>query len=124
MYSETVLDHFNNPRNAEGPGDSDAVGRAGTPGQGNYMVISLREEGGRIAEARFQTYGCPAAIACGSWLTERVTGMSADDAKEITPDAITEGLGGLPLGKEHCAKLASDALRDALNQTRLLGKEK
>ena len=114
MYSAIIKDHFRNPRNAGQMARPDGLGTAGAPGAGNYMVIALRLRAGAIQSARFQTYGCPGAIACGSCLTEWVTGMSIGEAKAIGPGDLATRLGGLPLGKEHCAELAMDAIRKAL----------
>ena len=116
MYTPTTADHFHHPRHAGPLADADAVGRNGTAGHGPYMVLYLRVESERIAQAGFQTYGCPAAIASGSWLSEWLIGKSLQAATEIVPAVIDAGLGGLPLGKEHCPPLAIGALRDALAQ--------
>ena len=114
MYSASIKDHFRTPRNAGQMACPDGLGTAGAPGAGNYMVIALRIRAGAVQSARFQTYGCPGAIACGSCLTEWVTGMSIEEAKAIGPEELAARLGGLPLGKEHCAELAVNALRKAL----------
>jgi len=92
----------------------DGIGTAGTPGVGNYMVIALLIRNRTIQSARFQTYGCPGAIAAGSCLTEWITGMSIEEVKAIKPDDLTARLGGLPLGKEHCAELAVAAVVEAM----------
>ena len=94
--------------------EADAIGQDGIPGEGPYMTLYLRLEGENIAEASFETYGCPAAIACGSWLTQWITGKTADAASIITADDLMRVVGGLPLGKEHCASLAVNALRSAM----------
>lgn len=114
MYSETTTDHFLNPRNIGPLEDADAAGTAGTPGEGNFMVIELKLRDGVIETARFQTYGCPAAVAAGSCLTEWIMGMATSEAGSITGEALEARLGGLPLGKGHCAALAVEALRAAL----------
>ena len=114
MYSEKVRKHFQNPQNTGALEDATHVGREGQPGVGNYLVMYLKVEGGRIAKATFQTYGCVGAIACGSELTEMLIGRSPEEALTITPEALLKSLGGLPLGKEHCAGLAIGALRNAL----------
>ena len=116
MYSATVLDHFARPRNVGVLEDASAVGHGGIPGRGNYLVLYLRIERARISEARFQTYGCPAAIASGSILTELVTGRTVAEVGAFEEEYLTEKLGGLPLGREHCAQLAVTALRAALEQ--------
>jgi len=114
VYSAIVIEHFRNPRNAGQVECPDGVGTAGTPGSGNYMVIAVRLREGIIESARFQTYGCPGAIASGSCLTEWVTGMSMAEAQGVEPEGLAARLGGLPLGKAHCASLAVEALRRAL----------
>lgn len=114
MYSETVLDHFYNPRNAYRMERPDATGKAGEPGRGPFMLIYLRFENERIKAASYQTYGCGPAIAAGSLLTEKVTGVTREEARHWDEAAITEALGGLPPEKRHCSALAAEALRMAL----------
>lgn len=116
MYSAAILEHFRKPRNVGTLPGADAVGQAGTPGQGPFLVIHLRLEGERIAEARFRTYGCPVAIACGSLITEWVRGKTAAEAGEMDAEALAARLGEVPLGKEHLPELAVAALRSALGQ--------
>src|SRR4051812_35981727 len=114
MYNAAATDHFHKPRHVGELGDATPIRRQGGPRPGPHMVLYLRIENDVITEARFQTYGCPAAIACGSWVSEWVVGKSVGDVALLTVDEVTEGLGGLPLGKEHCPVLAVGALRDAL----------
>jgi NifU-like protein involved in Fe-S cluster formation len=114
MYAEATKDHFLHPRNATPLEGADGVGSAGKPGEGNFMIISIRLEGDAIAAASFQTYGCPAAIACGSCATELATGLSPAEAAAVTPEELDRHLGGLPLGRSHCASLAVAALRAAV----------
>ena len=113
-YSATVLKHFTKPSNAGRLEDATAVGRAGAPGQGNYVVLYLRVEGGHIIHAAFQTYGCPGAVAAGSVTTELVAGKSLTEAANVTAQTILDALDGLPPGRAHCAGLAASALHDAL----------
>jgi nitrogen fixation NifU-like protein len=113
MYSAIVMDHFGSPRNVGELDHPDAVGAAGQPGRGNYMVLHFRVDGGRIVQCGFLTYGCPPAIAAGSLLTELVKGKRVEDALELTPAELEEALGGLPLGRKHCAALAIEALHAA-----------
>jgi nitrogen fixation NifU-like protein len=115
LYSEKVRKHFLNPQNAGSLPDATHIGKEGQPGAGNYMVIYLRVEGGRIARAAFQTYGCAGAIACGSELTQMAIGTTTEEALRITQEELLQSLGGVPLGKEHCAGLAIGALRNALS---------
>jgi len=113
-YSSTALKHFTNPNNVGRLDDASAVGQAGSPGQGNFMVVYLRVASGRVTKATFQTYGCPAAIASGSITTELVTGRTLEEAAQVTAQTILDALGGLPLGRAHCADLAAMALGQAL----------
>ncbi|HOX08043.1 MAG TPA: iron-sulfur cluster assembly scaffold protein [Planctomycetota bacterium] len=113
-YSPKTMEHFNSPRNVGTLEHPTAVGSAGTPGRGNYMVIHLLVEGGIISDIRYQTYGCPGAIAAGSAVTELARGKTLQAASGITRDAVDGVLGGLPLGKGHCADLAASALQSAL----------
>lgn len=114
MYSEKVRKHFLEPHNVGPLEDATHVGAEGQPGLGNYAVMFLKVQDGRIVEAAFQTYGCVGAISCSCELTDMVTGKSAEEALQITPEQLIDSLGGLPLGKHHCAGLALGALRAAL----------
>ena len=114
MFSEAVLDHFHRPRNPGAPEGANREGTAGVPGDGPYMRIWLTMEGETIVRAGFETYGCPAAIACGSLLTMLAAGRGRAAALAVTSRDLALVLGGLPEGKEHCADLATEALRDAL----------
>jgi nitrogen fixation NifU-like protein len=117
-YNETVLEHFENPRNIGEPENYTAGGEAGKEeGQGNFIKIFLTVDGlGLIRKASFLTYGCPAIIASGSLLTEWITQKNIHHVSDINPDDLLELLGGLPLGKEHCATLAITALQKALTK--------
>jgi nitrogen fixation protein NifU and related proteins len=113
-YSPTVLDHFNNPRNAGVMDDPDGVGVRTNPVCGDTMRLMIRVADGRIAEARWQTVCCPAAIATSSIATELIAGRTLDDVLGLTKEAIAEAAGGLPRSKIHCSVLAADALRAAI----------
>lgn len=121
-YSEIVLNHFHNPRNIGPPPSYNAVGKAGTPSAGPFMVIYLQVESGRIAACGFQTFGCGAAIASASMTTELVKGAPISEAQALTPSSLMDRLGGLPLSKEHCAQLAIGALKAALQMAMEAGK--
>jgi nitrogen fixation protein NifU and related proteins len=111
MFSEAVLDHFKNPRNAgELPG-ADATVEVSNPVCGDILKLGVRRDGDRIAEVRFLCRGCTTAIACASYLTERVLALRIADWKGITPDSISTALGDLPPATRHGAQLAADALR-------------
>lgn len=114
MYNEKVVDHFSNPRNVGELTDADAIGENGSFKCGDTMKIYLKIEDGRIVDVRFQTYGCGAAIASSSMLTEMVKGKTLDEALEITNQDVADELGGLPPLKLHCSNLAADALHNAI----------
>lgn len=116
MYSPVVMDHFGNPRNVGVLEPCSAKGVAGNPDSGPFMIIYLKLDRDRIAEVRFQTNGCAAAIAAGSYLTESLRGKSIEVARVVDAEILLDGLGGLPLGKRHCAQTAIAALQDALRR--------
>lgn len=113
-YGRTVLDHFMNPRNAGEIDAPDGVGEAGDPSCGDAVRITIRVDGDRIADIRFLTYGCPAAIALASAATELARGRTLDEAAEIGEMDVAEALGGLPEHKLHCSSMAVDALRASI----------
>jgi len=113
-YSATVLDHFQNPRNAGSMKDADLVGEAGNPSCGDRMRLYLKLEGNRVAAARFQTFGCSVAIAASSILTEMVVGRSLNELASMRNSEIADALGGLPRQKVSCSVLAEEALKNAL----------
>jgi len=118
-YSEKTLDHFRNPRNVGMlEGDDVAVGRVGNPVCGDIMEMYLRIKDDRIAEIKFQTFGCGSAVATSSMTTELVLGMTLDEALEVTRKDVAEALDGLPPIKMHCSNLAADALHDAIKNWR------
>lgn len=112
-YSDLVRDHFENPRNTGEVPDADAVGYETNPVCGDTMRLTLRINGGRIVEARFQASGCPAAIAASSVCTEMIRGLSLAEAEAVTKEQYAAALGGLPPGKMHCSVLAADAVKAA-----------
>jgi nitrogen fixation NifU-like protein len=114
MYSEKVLDHFRNPRNVGEIEDADGVGTVGNPVCGDMMSIYIRVEDDRIADVKFRTFGCGAAIATTSMTTELAKGKTLDEAMEITRQDVADELGGLPPVKMHCSNLAADALHEAI----------
>lgn len=113
-----MRDHFENPRNAGEVAQPDAVGYETNPVCGDTMRLTLRVNGGRIVEARFQTSGCPAAIATSSVCTEMIRGLSLAEAESLTKADYAAALGGLPAGKMHCSVLAADAVRAAAEDYR------
>lgn len=113
-YSEIVIDHFQHPRNAGVLADANAVGEDRNPVCGDHMKLMLRIEGDAIAEARFQTRGCPAAIATSSMATVVLTGMPVEQAAQLKRQDFVDAVGGLPKAKVHCSVLAAAALKKAL----------
>lgn len=118
MYNEKVMDHFMNPRNVGEIQDPDGEGMVGNPVCGDIMKITLRVKDGIIEDIKFKTFGCGAAIATSSILTEMVKGMRLEDAMKITNRDVASALGGLPQHKLHCSNLAASALHKAINDYR------
>ncbi|MEM2120043.1 MAG: Fe-S cluster assembly scaffold protein NifU [Archaeoglobaceae archaeon] len=114
MYSKKVLEHFMNPRNVGEIPDADGVGIEGNPVCGDVMKIYIKVKDDKIVDAKFQTFGCGAAIAVSSMITEIVKGKTLDEAMKISKDAVAEALGGLPPQKMHCSNLGADALKKAI----------
>ncbi|NMD42345.1 MAG: Fe-S cluster assembly scaffold protein NifU [Firmicutes bacterium] len=122
MYNDKVIDHFTNPRNVGEMPEADIIGEAGSFKCGDTMKIYLKIEQERITDVKFQTFGCGAAIASSSMLTEMVKGKTLKEAQLVTNEDVAIELGGLPPLKMHCSNLAADALQDAINKYR--GKRK
>ncbi len=118
-YSDTVMDHFMNPRNMGEIVDADGVGEVGNPACGDIMKISIRVADDRIMDAKFKTFGCGAAIASSSMATEMIVGKTLKEAWEITNRAVTEALEGLPPQKLHCSVLAEEGIHAAINDYRV-----
>jgi nitrogen fixation NifU-like protein len=114
MYSETVKDHFKNPRNVGEIENPDGLGEVGNPLCGDMMTIYLKVEEDRIKDIKFKTFGCGAAIAVSSMLTEMAKGKTLEEAKKITNKSVAEALEGLPQNKLHCSNLGADALHQAI----------
>jgi nitrogen fixation NifU-like protein len=113
-YSEKVMDHFSNPRNVGDIPDASGIGTVGNPICGDVMKMFLKIENNVIVDVKFKTFGCGAAIATSSMVTEMVKGKTIEEALKISNKAVAEALGGLPPVKMHCSVLAEDALRSAL----------
>ena len=113
-YSELVMDHFANPRNMGEIENPSAVGDVGNPTCGDMMRLYLKIENGIIVDAKFKTFGCGAAIASSSILTEMLIGKKVEDALKISNEAVSEALGGLPPVKIHCSVMAEEALKAAM----------
>ena len=115
-YSAQLLDHFRNPRHAGELPDATVVAEAANPVCGDVIKLWLRVEQGRVVAASFKAAGCAPAIACGSWLAERLAGGESVAAlNAIAPEQIESGVGGLPAASRHAAQLAVDALRKAVS---------
>ncbi len=117
-YSEKVMDHFLHPRNVGEILDASGVGNVGNPICGDVLKLYIKIENNIITEAKFKTFGCGAAIATSSMVTELVKGKSIDEALKISNKAVAEALGGLPKIKMHCSVLAEEALRSAIEDYR------
>jgi len=113
-YSPLVIEHFENPRNAGVLENPDGEATTSNPVCGDRMRVMIRVEDDRIAEVRWQTRGCPPAIATSSFASELVRGWHLDQLETLTREQLAEGLGGLPKDKIHCSVLAADALRAAV----------
>jgi nitrogen fixation NifU-like protein len=122
MYSDLVMEHFRNPRNVGEIPDADGVGMVGNPVCGDVMKMMIKVKDDRIADVKFQTFGCGAAIATSSIATEMVKGKSLDEALTLSNKAVAEALGGLPPAKMHCSNLAADAIHKAIEDYRTKAK--
>lgn len=119
MYTEKVMDHFQNPRNMGEVEDADGVGEVGNPQCGDVMRITIKvDDDERIEEVKFKTLGCGAAIATSSMVTEMAMGKTLAEAEEISKKNVADALGGLPPQKMHCSNLASDGLKKAIEDYR------
>jgi len=118
MYSEKVMDHFANPRNVGEIENADGVGQVGNPTCGDIMRITLKIENNVIADAKFKTFGCGAAVASSSMATEMIIGKTVDEALKLTNKAVMEALDGLPPVKIHCSVLAEQAVQAAIEDYR------
>ena len=114
-YSEKVMEHFRNPRNVGEIKNPDGIGHVGNPVCGDIMEMYIKVENNIIVDAKFKTFGCGAAIATSSMVTELVKGKTIDEALKISNRAVVEALGGLPHIKMHCSVLAEEALKSAIN---------
>jgi nitrogen fixation NifU-like protein len=114
LYSEKVMEHFKNPRNVGEMENPDGVGHVGNPVCGDIMELYIKVNNGTIVDAKFKTFGCAAAIATSSMVTEMVKGKSVEEALKISNKAVVEALDGLPPAKVHCSVLAEEALKSAI----------
>jgi nitrogen fixation NifU-like protein len=114
MYSEIVLDHFNHPRNTGVIEDADGVGEVGNPQCGDMMTFYIKVKDDTLEDVKFQTFGCVAAIAVSSMVSEMAKGKKLEEAKKINNKLVAETLGGLPPNKMHCSNLGAEALTLAI----------
>lgn len=118
MYNDTVLDHFQNPRNTGEIPDADGIGAVGNPACGDVMKVYIKVNHGRLVDVKYKTFGCAAAIACSSIASELVMGKSLEEASELTREDVANALNGLPPEKMACSNLAPDAIRAAIENYR------
>jgi nitrogen fixation NifU-like protein len=118
MYSDKVMDHFANPRNVGVIADADGVGQVGNPVCGDMMTFYIKVKDEHLEDVKFQTFGCGAAIAVSSMVSEMAKGKTLDEGLAISNDLVAEELGGLPKNKMHCSNLGADALHEAIKNYR------
>ena len=114
MYSEKVMDHFQNPRNVGKMDDADGIGEVGNAKCGDIMKMYIKVNDGVISDVKFNTFGCGSAIATSSMATEMIKGKKIEDALELSNKAVVEALDGLPTHKIHCSVLAEEAVKAAV----------
>jgi len=115
VYNEKVMDHFMNPRNVGEIADADGVGEVGNPVCGDMMTFYIKVKDDHLEDVKFKTFGCGAAIAVSSMVSEMAKGKTLEEAKKITPRAVADQLEGLPKQKFHCSNLGAQALNKAIN---------
>ncbi len=118
MYSEKVMEHFKNPRNVGIIENADGIGEVGNPVCGDMMTFYIKVKGSMIEDIKFQTFGCGAAIAVSSMISEMAKGKTLEEASKITNQMVAEALEGLPKQKLHCSNLGADALQKAIEDYR------
>lgn len=118
MYNDKVMDHFFHPRNVGEIENPDGTGQVGNPVCGDVMRLTITVKDDKIEDVKFKTFGCGAAIATSSMVTELVKGLTLDEAMKVSNKAVAEALGGLPPTKLHCSNLAADALHLAIEDYR------
>ncbi|MFC2157696.1 Fe-S cluster assembly scaffold protein NifU [Acidobacteriota bacterium] len=114
MYSDKVMEHFENPKNVGVIEDADGVGEIGNPVCGDMMSFYIKVKDNKLADVKFKTFGCGAAIAVSSMVSEMAIGKTIEEALKITNNDVAEELGGLPKNKMHCSNLGADALHKAI----------
>jgi nitrogen fixation protein NifU and related proteins len=114
VYSDKVMEHFANPRNVGEIPDADGIGKVGNPQCGDVMWLYIKVKDNILTDVKFKTFGCGAAIATSSMITELARGKTIEEAKKISRADVADQLGGLPAVKMHCSNLAADALKEAI----------
>lgn len=115
MYSDKVMEHFMNPRNVGEIEDADGIGEVGNPVCGDMMTFYIKvDDEGRLSDVKYKTFGCGAAIAVSSMISEMAKGKTLEEAMKITREDVARELGGLPKNKMHCSNLGADALHKAI----------
>ena len=122
MYNEKVMDHFSNPRNVGEIENADGIGEEGNPVCGDMMTFYIKVKDNRLEDVKFKTFGCGAAIAVSSIVSEMARGKTLEEALKITPGSVADELEGLPKNKFHCSNLGAQALHKAIQD--YLGKQK
>ncbi|MFO8132677.1 MAG: Fe-S cluster assembly scaffold protein NifU [Thermoplasmatota archaeon] len=118
MYTDKVMEHFRNPRNMGELENPDGVGKVGNPVCGDVMTIHIKVEDDRLADIKFKTFGCAAAIATSSMITELAKDMTLDEAMQVSNEDVADALEGLPQVKMHCSNLAAEGLHKAIQDYR------
>ena len=115
VYSDKVMDHFMNPRNVGEMEDADGIGEEGNPVCGDMMTFYIKVDDNRLSDVKFKTFGCGAAIAVSSIVSEMAMGKTLEEARKITPALVAQELEGLPKNKFHCSNLGAQALNKAID---------
>jgi len=115
IYSDKVMDHFTNPRNVGEISNPDGIGEEGNPVCGDMMTFYIKVKENRLEDVKFKTFGCGAAIAVSSMVSEMAKGKTIDEARKITPELVAKELEGLPKNKFHCSNLGAQALNRAID---------
>jgi nitrogen fixation NifU-like protein len=115
IYSDTVMDHFTNPRNVGEIEDADGIGEEGNPVCGDMMTFYIKVDNNHLSDVKFKTFGCGAAIAVSSIVSEMAMGKTLEEARKITPALVAKELEGLPKNKFHCSNLGAEALNKAID---------
>jgi nitrogen fixation NifU-like protein len=118
VYSDKVMDHFTNPRNVGEIENADGIGEEGNPVCGDMMTFYIKVKDNKLEDVKFKTFGCGAAIAVSSMVSEMAKGKTLEEAEKITPEQVAKELEGLPKNKFHCSNLGAQALQKAIEDYR------